>query len=106
MAIFSSALHTSPGLANSDGEYRESATHSRERRRVAMAVRHAVSEVEALFMKRLQHLDDKMDKLLEAVGRLASDATTDRVARLETLVVCTQPSVDEVLDSMLLKLKE
>ena len=100
-----SCVDSPPGLSLSDSAP-ESATRSRERRRVALAVNHAISQVENAFMQRLQDLDDKLEQLLDIVGNLSSDRIVDRVRRLETLVVCTQPSVDDVLDSMLCKSKQ
>ena len=98
-------IYAPPGLSLSDSSY-ESATKSRERRRVALAVKHAMSEMENVVVQRLQTLDYKIDKVLEFIGRsiVPPDAgLSDRVSRLETLFVCTQPSVDDVLDSMFRK---
>ena len=88
-----------PGLSSSVGE---SSTASRERRRVALAAKVAVQELSSEVREQFGALLRKFD--LVALS-LQTDLM-DRISRLETLTVCgspLEPSVNEVLNEMLLK---
>ena len=91
-----------PGL--SDGE---TATVSRERRRVALAARAAVEAVSEDLASKFLALESKVNHILdllvnEKVHR--DEQTQERIHRLETLLVLSPavgPSVDEVLTQMM-----
>ena len=84
-----------PGLGGSDPE---SATVSRERRRVALAARVTAEQVSQALVSRLTTIEYKLDQLLNQHG----ESLEGRVARLEVLAVC-DPNVDEVLEEMFAK---
>ena len=84
-----------PGLTSSDPE---SATVSRERRRITLAVKVAIAEISREFSSRFDSIESKLDDLLDVVPNHGES----RLARLETLMVCS-PSADEVLEQMLTK---
>ena len=88
-------LPTPPGLNVSEPE---SATVSRERRRVALAVKESVDQLSQNLMARLSTIEEKLDNSI----RQHADILERRITRLEVLSVCN-PSVDEVLDEMLHK---
>lgn len=83
-----------PGLAHSDVE---SSTASRERRRVAVAVREMMAIWKSEFESQLLAMSSKLDYLIE----LAATDAESRISRLEALVVCMEPAVDEVLSELL-----
>ena len=88
-----------PGLSSSVGE---SSTASRERRRVALAAKVAVQELSSEVREQFGALFRKLDLVAQS---LQTDLM-DRISRLETLTVCgspLEPSVNEVLNEMLLK---
>ena len=84
-----------PGLSSSDAE---TATVSRERRRVALAAKVVVDHASELLTSRLTAIETKMGQLMS----MMSADLESRIARLETLAVCS-PSVDAVLDEMIQK---
>ena len=57
-----------PGLGDSDGP--ETATASRERRRVNLAARVAVQEVQTSVFRDIARLENKVGSVLHAVGLL------------------------------------
>ena len=88
-----------PGLSDP-----ESATRSRARRRMQAPWRNA----EVKFCSRLESIEANVTSILAMVqdihqsSALSSvDETRRRMERLEALYVCSQPSVDEVLEKML-----
>ena len=84
-----------PGLVSSDVE---TATASRERRRVSLAAKAAVEEVSKVLENRFISIEKSLELLVAAVP----EAFAARLARLETLVVCS-PAADDVLEEMLSK---
>ena len=88
-----SILPLPPGLAHSEGE---TSTASRERRRVALAAKSAVDQLNESLLSRLRCLEDKLDLVLAG---LPSDGEV-RLTRLETITLCCNPTVDDVLDDM------
>ena len=95
-----------PGLSDSD--YPESATASRERRRVSLAARSAVQMLESSLLDRFVCLEKKLDCVLRALGQVeipcgeVVEEMARRIFRLETLEVCsTNTCVDSVLNEMI-----
>jgi hypothetical protein len=95
-----------PGLSDSD--YPESATASRERRRVSLAARSAVQMLESSLLDRFGCLEKKLDCVLRALGQVeipcgeVVEEMAQRISRLETLEVCsTNTCVDSVLNEMI-----
>ena len=84
-----------PGLSLSDGE---TSTVSRERRRVAMAAREVVGAITEHITKRFEGIENKLKIIIDAI---AGHDVLRRIDRLETLFVCTDPSVDDVLEQVL-----
>ena len=87
-----------PGLSNSEPE---SATASRERRRVALAAKVSVDQLAEALAIQLNTIETKLDRALNSHN---CNNLEHRVARLEVLSVCS-PSADEVLDQMFEKRK-
>ena len=96
-----------PGLAESDGS--ETATVSRERRRVSLAARVAAQELQQhCLTQHIARLEEKLNEVLHVV-RMQGGPPADtlsvlchKVFRLEALMVCSpNPSVDCVLDKLL-----
>ena len=95
-----------PGLAESDGS--ETATVSRERRRVSLAARVAAQELQHCLTQHIARLEEKLNEVLHVV-RMQGGPPADtlsvlchKVSRLEALMVCSpNPSVDCVLDKLL-----
>ena len=76
----------------------ETATASRERRRVTLAVKVAVEEVTRLISTRFDTIEQKLNKVLE------NESLLSRINRLEVLLVASPvlgPSVGEVLSELL-----
>ena len=109
----SRAVESPPGLDTQAAP--ESATASRERRRVALAVRAAWEELGPILNARFDALEATMERIERKVacapGSEQCDqksleanlsCMTQKISRLEALVVCLpSPSVDEVLEQML-----
>ena len=86
---------TPPGLSLSEPE---TATASRERRRVTLATKVAVEEVTRMLSTRFDIIEQKLDKVVEDAALLS------RVNRLEVLLGASPsvgPSLDVVLSKML-----
>ena len=94
-----SLVRPPPGLhCNSEPE---TATHSRERRRVALAAKTAVQELQHLLSERFITIENKLNKVMAEIARIDASEADARLSRLEALHVCTAPSVDEVVNQML-----
>jgi hypothetical protein len=104
-----------PGLCDSDGV--ETATASRERRRVSLAARAAVQEVSALILGRLDNVFGKLEELAKELSNCRAittpprdlDELQQRLDRLEILAVCSpaaNPTIDEVLSEALARSKD
>jgi len=90
-----------PGLSSSDVE---SATASRERRRVALAAKVAIDELTGRINEQFEMMATKQNLIMS----LLQENLIGRISRLETLSLCgstLSPSVDEVLNEMLSKKK-
>ena len=87
-----------PGL--SDTDIAESATVSRERRRVALTATAAVNAIDS----RLSAIEVKLDMIINGESKSTGAMTPiidQRLSRLETVLVCSpNPTVDEVLEEM------